>query len=204
MTFPPELLEYKQWVLWKMAEVDGRKTKLPISPWSGKLAACDKPQTWSAYRHVRFAAPRFRCDGVGFVFTEEDPFCGIDLDGCRTKDGIITPTAREVIDDLNSYSEVSPSGTGVHILVKAMLPGGGRRSGKIEVYESGRYFTMSGKHLEGTPRKIFDRQQEIDKLGADIFPLLLTVQRSSPVSAHPSDDDLIERAMHARNGDRFT
>jgi primase-polymerase (primpol)-like protein len=60
MDFPQELREYKQWVLWKMAEVDGRKTKLPISPWSGKLAACDKPQSWSTYRHSRFAAVSFR------------------------------------------------------------------------------------------------------------------------------------------------
>jgi primase-polymerase (primpol)-like protein len=204
MDIPQELIEYKQWVPWKMAEVDGRKTKLPISPWSGKLAACDKPQSWSTYRHSRFAAPRFRCDGVGFVFTADDPFCGVDLDGCRTPDGIIAPEARRIIDRLNSYSEVSPSGTGVHIFVKAKLPGGGRRTGKIEVYDSGRYFTMSGKHLEGTPRKIMDRQQEIDELSAEIFPVPSPPAKSSPAMAAMSDDDLIERAKRARNGDRFT
>jgi primase-polymerase (primpol)-like protein len=94
MQIPAELLEYKQWVLWRKATVDGRMTKLPISPWSGKLAACDKPQTWSTYNHVRYALRRFRCNGVGFVFTEEDPFCGIDLDGCRTANGLIMPEAR--------------------------------------------------------------------------------------------------------------
>src|SRR5258708_7649858 len=94
---PAELLEYKQWVLWRRAEVDGRKTKLPISPWSGKLASCNKPQTWSTYRHVRYALRRFRCDGVGFVFTEDDPFCGIDLDSCRSVNGVVAPEALRVI-----------------------------------------------------------------------------------------------------------
>jgi primase-polymerase (primpol)-like protein len=46
MHLPAELFEYKQWVLWRKAEVNGRITKVPISPWSGKAAACDKPQTW--------------------------------------------------------------------------------------------------------------------------------------------------------------
>jgi putative DNA primase/helicase len=204
MDIPRELIERKQWVLWKMAEVDGRKTKLPISPWSGKLAACDKPQSWSNYRHCRFAATLFHCDGVGFIFTADDPFCGVDLDGCRTPDGIVAPDARRIIDRLNSYAEVSPSGTGVHIFVKAKLPGGGRRTGKIEVYDSGRYFTVSGKHLDGTPRKIMNRQKEIVELSAETFPLPSPFARSSPALAELSDDDLIERAKRARNGDRFT
>jgi len=204
MDIPQELREYKQWVLWKMAEVDGRKTKLPISPWSGKLAACDKPQSWSTYRHSRFVATRFRCDGVGFVFTADDPFCGVDLDGCRTPDGIVAPDARRIIDRLNSYAEVSPSGTGVHIFLKAKLSGGGRRTGKIEVYDSGRYFTVSGKHLEGTPRKIMYRQSETDELSAEIFPVPLPSAKSSPALAELSDDELIDRAKRARNGDRFT
>jgi primase-polymerase (primpol)-like protein len=58
MKLPAELFDYRRWVLWRIAEVDGRKTKLPISPWSGKLASCDKPQTWSSYKHVRFALRR--------------------------------------------------------------------------------------------------------------------------------------------------
>src|SRR6202000_1386038 len=72
MYVPSELLDYKQWVLWRKAEVNGRVTKIPISPWCGKSAACDRPQTWSTYRHVCYTMRRFRCDGVGFVFTDSD------------------------------------------------------------------------------------------------------------------------------------
>jgi putative DNA primase/helicase len=114
MRLPLELLDYKQWVLWRRAEVNGRITKIPVSPWSGKPAACDKRQTWSTYRHVLYALRRFPCDGIGFVFTEADPFCGIDLDNCRTVNGPITPDALNIIRRFQSYTELSPSGTGAH------------------------------------------------------------------------------------------
>jgi primase-polymerase (primpol)-like protein len=201
---PFELLEYKQWVLWRLADVDGRKTKLPISPWSGKLAACDKPLTWSTYRHVRYALRRLRCDGIGFVFTEADPFCGIDLDGCRTSDGVIRPDALSIIYQLNSYTELSPSGTGVHILVKAKLPDRGRRNGKLEVYDSARYFTMTGNHLGSTPVEIAVRQSQLDELTRQQF--LSSPQPSAIVSsdlATLSDEEIIDRAKNARNGSRF-
>jgi putative DNA primase/helicase len=206
MKLPAELFDYRQWVLWRIAEVDGRKTILPISPWSDKLASCDKPQTWSSYKHVRFALRRFCCDGIGFVFTDDDPFCGIDLDKCRTANGIIAPEAFHIIQQLNSYSEISPSGTGIHVLIKAELQGRGRRRGKLEVYDSGRYFTITGNHLAGLPRDVYDRQAELHELMAEWFPALdsgLPVQMLSEL-AQLSDTDLIERARKARNGERFT
>ncbi|MDQ2842422.1 MAG: hypothetical protein M3Y72_15525, partial [Acidobacteriota bacterium] len=200
------LFDYRQWVLWRTAEVDGRRTKLPISPWSGKLASCDRPQTWSSYKRVRYALRRFRCDGIGFVFTDADPFCGIDLDKCRTVKGNIAPEALRIVQQLDSYSEFSPSGTGIHVLIKAELQGRGRRSGKLEVYNSGRYFTMTGNHVAGMQHDICDRQAELDGLMAELFPASdsgLPVQMLSDV-AQLSDTDLIERAKKACNGDRFT
>ena len=170
MRVPPELLEYKQWVLWRKTEVNGRITKVPISPWSGKAAACDKPQTWSTYRHVLYALRRFPCDGIGFVFTDADPFCGIDLDNCRAVNGTITPDALEMIRRFGSYTELSPSGMGAHILIKARLSGKGRRTGKIEIYDSGRYFTVTGKHVSGTPFAIQKRQEALESLAAELFP----------------------------------
>jgi primase-polymerase (primpol)-like protein len=204
MRLPTELFEYKQWVLWRKAEVNGRITKVPISPWSGKAAACDKPQTWSTYRHVRYALRRFPCDGIGFVFTDGDPFCGIDLDHCRNINGTITPEALDLIRRFESYTELSPSGTGAHILIKAKLQGKGRRASKIEVYDSCRYFTMTGKHLSGTPFVIHDRQQALEGVIAELFPSDVSLLSTVLGNARSiSDEDLIERAKHARNGDRF-
>ena len=203
---PPELIEYKQWVLWKKAEVNGRATKIPVSPWSGKPAACDKPQTWSSHKHVRFALRRFRCDGIGFVFTNNDPFCGIDLDGCRAVNGSIDPYALDLIRRVESYTELSPSGTGVHVLIKGKLSGSGRRRDKIELYDSGRYFTITGKHLTGTPFAIEDRQTALEHLQAELFPAEVVIPKPQVTFAslpNASDEELIRRAMNARNGERF-
>ncbi|MGH9770202.1 MAG: hypothetical protein ACRD4Q_00640 [Candidatus Acidiferrales bacterium] len=201
---PTELLDYKQWVLWRRAEINGRTTKIPISPWSGKAAACDKPQTWSTYRHVLYAMRRFPCHGIGFVFTEADPFCGIDLDQCRTVKGAIVPEALDLIKRLESYTELSPSGTGAHVLVKAKLPGRGRRRGKIEMYDTGRYFTITGKHLVGTPMRIQNCQAVLEQLADELFPKPSSVpQDTFSTALSLSDEELIERAKNARNGDRF-
>jgi putative DNA primase/helicase len=199
MRVPAELIGYKQWVLWRKLAVNGRCTKVPISPWSGKAAACDKPQTWSTFWHVRHAVEKYHCDGIGFVFTDADPFCGIDLDQCRTINGLIAPEALELIRRFDSYTELSPSGTGVHILIEARLPGRGRRSGKIEAYESGRYFTITGKHLGGTPAGIRCRQQVLDDFSAEPH----AVPRCLNIATDVSDEELIARAMNSSNGGRF-
>jgi putative DNA primase/helicase len=204
MRLPPELFEYKQWVLWRKAEVSGRITKVPISPWTGKAAACDNPQTWSTHRHVRYALRRFPCDGIGFVFTDADPFCGIDLDHCRNVNGTIAPDALDMIRRFGSYTELSPSGTGAHILIKAKLHGKGRRTGRVEIYDSGRYFTVTGKHLSGTPLAILNRQKALEDLRAELFPSEVSLPNAVLESAgNLSDKELLERAKNARNGDRF-
>jgi putative DNA primase/helicase len=169
MAIPSELLDYRQWILWRRTELNGRIAKLPISPWSGKLASCDKRHTWSTYRHVCYARRNFRADGVGFVFTSSDPFCGIDLDQCRTRDGKIAPEAQAVIGRIASYAEVSPSCAGIHILVRAKLHGPGRRTGKIELYDSGRYFTITGQQLWNSSVRIENRQSRVEKLLCEVF-----------------------------------
>lgn len=105
MKLPAELFDYRQWVLWRIAEVDGRKTKLPISPWSGKLASCDKPHTWSSYKHVRYALRRFRCDGIGFVSQTPIPF----VESIWTSAGPSTASLRLRLSASFSNSKVIPN-----------------------------------------------------------------------------------------------
>lgn len=201
---PAELTEYKQWLLWRRMEVNGRTAKVPISPWTGKAAGCNQPQTWSTFRHVCVALKRYRADGIGFVFMDSDPFCGIDLDNCRDTDGRTNEEALEIIRQIGSYAEISPSGNGVHIIIKARLGRPGWRTSGLEVYAAGRYFTMSGKHLHGTPEGIEERQEELDKLLKERFP-------PEPRKLEPtvtecfglSDTALIEKAATAKSGLRF-
>ena len=82
-------------------------------------------------------------DGIGLQLGP--PCVGIDLDKCRNAEsGVIELWAKEIIEKLNSYTEISPSGTGIHIWVKGAIPKTGRRKGRIEIYDSGRdYFTVN-------------------------------------------------------------
>lgn len=96
--------------------------------------------------------------GLGFVFTENDDLCGIDLDDC-IHGGMVDLWAEEIIDKINSYAEISPSGTGVHIICKAHLEKG-FKSGDFEAYCSGRYFTMTFNKIRDMD--IQERQKEVN------------------------------------------
>ena len=150
------------------------------------------------------------------MFSEDDPYCGIDLDACRNPEtGEITKLARQIIDRMDSYSEISPSGTGVKIFIRGVVPGLRRKNPKkkIEVYDRRRFFVVTGHHLPGTPKTIAARQEELEAFYSWLFP---KEEEPSPtpngsLSGAPgftvkhdlSDEDILSRAYRAANGDRF-
>ena len=190
---PQELKALRQWVAWwsvagqgvPVALPNSRPTrpleprpkphKLPINAATGGLAMANNPGTWTTYEQAARAVERFGVTGVGFVFAPEGPYTGIDLDDCRHPEtGEIAPWARRILDDLASYTEVSPSGRGVKLIVRATLPGGrGRRkkleSGEIEMYSRDRYFTITGQRVPGVPETIEDRAAALQALYDRMF-----------------------------------
>jgi hypothetical protein len=161
------------------------------------------------------------CDGIGFMFAETDPYVGIDLDKCCDRGtGVLEGWARRIVERLNSYTELSPSGTGVHIILRASLLATveklGReeiqhKSGSIEIYDRDRYFTVTGRHLAGTPSTIEDRQEELDDLYLAMFPQEHREREEvgdpqSGVRLTLDDEFIIEQAGKARggNGAKFT
>ncbi len=88
-------------------------------------------------------------DGLGFVFCSGDPFVGIDLDGCRDPEtGEVAPWAQKIISSVEEgHVEISPSGTGIHIIVEGAVRGGGMRKGRAEMYSRDRFFTVTGRVL---------------------------------------------------------
>ena len=152
----PVFLKTKhQWVLWKLEEVNGKLTKVPYQV-NGKKASSTNPDTWTDYQTAVTCATINSKGGIGFVVN--DDVIGIDIDGCRDpKTGEIAEWADAVIEALGSYTEVTPSGTGVRVLVSGALPEGSRHvfdidptvgygdKVKFEVYSRARYFTVSGK-----------------------------------------------------------
>jgi len=145
----PDALKIRpQWVNWRYAWQEEKWTKHPYSPRSGKKASSTDLLTWSIFEHVFDAYEVGGYDGVGFVLCSGDPFTGIDLDGCREPESEeIAPWAEEIVRYFDSYTELSPSGMGVHVLVKAKAPAFLKRPG-LEMYSTERYLTMTG-HVVG-------------------------------------------------------
>lgn len=148
---PKELKKLPQWVAWQYKHNPNnpeKQKKVPINPMTGELASVKEPETLGTFEA---AVKRFRkggVDGIGFVFTKNDPYVGIDLDNCRNnKTGRIKLWARKIVNAFASYTEISPSGSGVHILAKGQLPGKGKKVGDIEMYDQGRYFTVTGETI---------------------------------------------------------
>lgn len=210
---PAGLRERAQWVCWKYAERKGRRTKVPVCARGGPASATDLA-TWATFEEASGAAgtdPGIA--GVGFVFTADDGLVGIDLDGCIGDDGELVPSARGIIESIDSYTEVSPSGRGVKIFVQGAKPAGARCRSKAiegfkeaEVYSEGRFFTVTGRHVAGTPRAVNGRQPQIEALCARLWPSRREAARGRAADGggfHGDDDALVERAGSARNGGLF-
>lgn len=148
-----ELAKLRQWVCWKMElSPKGKPTKVPYQP-NGYKASSTNRKHWSDHTDCFAAAyVEGKFDGIGFVFTADDPYVGVDLDKCQT-DGVLTPFASEAIQLLSSYTETSPSGTGLHIICRGSLPAA-VKTDRIEMYDRGRFFCFTGQQLEGAPETI--------------------------------------------------
>jgi primase-polymerase (primpol)-like protein len=145
---PEELRRRPQWLVWKYEERDGRPTKIPyIAGGVGRASSTDS-LTWRTFDEAAQAlkASPGRYDGIGFVFSSGDPFAGVDLDKCRDPEtGELEEWAAEIVASLGGYAEASPSGTGVHIIVRGKARN--KKRGRVEAYSSERYFTMTGRVL---------------------------------------------------------
>lgn len=143
---PEELRLRPQWVVWRLEERDNKPTKVPYIAGGVGKADTTNSETWRTFEEAVQALRTGRYDGIGFVFSSGDPFAGVDLDDCRDPEtDELEEWAAEIIRNLDGYAEVSPSGGGVHIIVRGKAPN--KRRGKIEAYSSERYFTMTGRVL---------------------------------------------------------
>lgn len=210
---PEALREREQFVCWKPQQRPGKETKVPIDVHNSKLARTDDPATWATLEEAIPYARRHAC-GVGYVFAADDPFVGVDLDDCfDPESGELADWAMFVVWHLASYTEVSPSGRGVHLWMRGALPPGRRRAGHIELYDRLRFFTVTGQALTGAPladtaAPIAERTAELAALHALIFPprpvvVPPTRERGNAGSASLTDDEVIARASDAANGHKF-
>ncbi len=146
---PAELKIIPRWLLWRLEERDGKPTKPPYQA-NGKPASVDDPATWTSFDEALAAYQAGGFSGVGIVLTDDDDLVGTDLDKCLNLDtGELEPTAAAIVAALPTYCEVSPSGRGLRLFGFGKLPTGGRRKGKVELYDTGRYLTVTGHQFNG-------------------------------------------------------
>jgi hypothetical protein len=154
MLIPAELRDLAQWVVWRYEFRNGKWTKMPYQPGDpSSKAKADDPSTWGTFAEAEAAYHAGGFNGIGFEFSRDDPYFGVDLDNCL-KDGEVLPWAASMLEMLEgTYGEISPSGNGVKFIGRGKLPGdtGTRRSGlgpdetgALEVYDHGRFFTITG------------------------------------------------------------
>jgi hypothetical protein len=159
---PQEIKELRQWVSWKFEKRDGKPIKVPYNP-AGGPASCSDPATWGSFEEALHA------NGGLVGFQLQAPYVVIDLDKCRDPETrTISPLATALMRKLDSYTEVSPSGTGIHIWVRGKLPIGRRRTDGFEIYDSSRFMTVTGDVV--VPKQtIPDRSAELLEVYREAF-----------------------------------
>lgn len=206
---PAELRALAQWVAWRATppkKPGGKLGKRPIDPTRGTGASITDPSTWGTLDSAMELARAEGLAGIGFVFSTDDEFVGVDLDKCRNPEsGELEEWAQEIVTRLASYTEVSPSGTGVHVIVRGKLPEGGRRKGPLEMYDSARFFTVTAERVGDTPANVELRQAELAALHAVTFGPArdLAVSSAPRVTIEASDDALIVAGRSGPHGQLF-
>lgn len=194
---PAELHHLKQWVCWKAVKNEkGKITKIPVNPNNGKNAMSNNPETWTDMMGAVVAVDKFGLDGIGFML--ENGYFGVDLDDCDND------LKNEFIDHMQSYTEVSQSGNGIHIICKGKLPKGKRRTKGIEMYDNNRFFVMTGNKIgnyaivDGTDKiKQLHDKYLTDKKEEEVETVIVNERIVL------NDNDILLKAQNSKNGLQF-
>lgn len=213
---PYELKELEHWCCYKLVwdEKRDKYTKIPYDAKTGLKAKSNDESTWTDFE-TAYNAMKYGFDGLGFFFKE--PYIGIDLDNVKEdierylansdKDDHDNNIVSEFVDLLGSYAEISPSGNGIHIIIKGELPPNGRRKGNVEIYTSGRFFTMTGNAIGGYTHIADDTDYGKIKYlhNKYIATSEPTTQKNTTVSNGNglSEEEIIDIALKSKTGVRF-
>lgn len=173
---PNELKQHNRWCNWKLVERNGKETKIPIDSNTGQNAKSNDPSTWGSFEEA-IEGLEYNT-GIGYFFAE--PYMGIDIDDVSEdldkfmRNDLSENIVFDMYEGLKSYAEISPSGKGIHIILKGKVPSSRRRKDNVEMYDSGRFFTMTGKTLgkytnvsepdEKAIKRVYNKYIESDKI----------------------------------------
>ncbi len=208
-TIPDELKLFNQFVLWKLVQTSTRLAKLPYQV-TGHVARINDPSTWSSYHDCVATFVKQKYDGIGFVLTQHDPFTAIDFDHVIDAGNKINQWVKGIIQNLQSYTEVSQSGKGLHTFIRTTKTKINRRiqlstDQSIEVYNTSRFIALTGRFLHQYPLMIQDCEEQLHDIISN-QPALPVVQswtndRECPVCC---EDRVVIEAVLYRFGERFS
>lgn len=212
---PEELKELKQWCCFKLEQRGEKMTKIPVDANTGGFGKSNDESTWATFEVAHEAIKKYNLDGLGFYF--KAPYFGIDIDGVKEDiDRYLSGIEKEqennivaeFIEMMGSYSEISVSGTGIHIIAKGELPEGARRKGNVEMYDSGRFFVMTGNKIGSYSQIIDDDYGRINYLHQKYLKKSEVAATSKQANKEKpgttlSQDEIIDIALKSRSGGRF-
>lgn len=203
---PAEMRDYKQWVVWRYEEsIEGKPTKVPYNAVSNYKASVTNSNDWASFSDAFMAATSGKYDGLGFVLTANDPFVFIDLDTPKDKTAeefqAIQERQNKIFNSFQSYAELSPSGTGAHIIVKGDIPSGRKRS-SIEIYSKERYMTMTGNIIPGSEPKIREYHELANVLWSEMGNKVEYLMHDGNAPQTKTDAEVIASACNAINGEK--
>ena len=191
---PNELKKVNQWVCWQ------GEAKIPKNPANGQNAKSNDKKTWGTFEQAVKACDTFGFDGLGFMFSK--PYFGIDLDHCLDNLDFVD----EFVETLQSYTEISRSGSGIHIICKGKLPEGSRRKGGVEMYSEGRYFICTGNIYNPSYVDVKDCTESVKILHNKYLPTSVPkAEISRPYEIIDLDDaEVIDKARACKSGSLFS
>lgn len=206
---PAELKALRQWVCWQAVPDPARPDhprKTPVNPMTGGGAMSNNPDTWADYDTAVRESKKYT--GIGFMFA--NGYFGVDIDNVEDaiedyKNGNTDNIVAEFIGTLRSYAEYSQSGRGIHIICRGKLPPGGRRKGNVEMYDSGRFFVMTGR-VASEYTEIADGGERIKPLHEKYIGGARPKPNRSPAAVQPvnlSDAEILQKAGEAKAGAVF-
>lgn len=211
---PRTLTDLPRWVVWRLGHRGNRWQKTPYNARRPeRKALVNQPSTWSTFSQAYMAYQGDdSLDGIGFVLNG-DGIAGLDLDHAVTSDGSYKPWAEEILERLpGAYVESSPSGMGLRAFFRGRLPAPGKQraygDGKIELYDTGRYLTVTGQAYQARHR-LPRLDKEVMALHTDFFGIavsksrvvITTMTRGRGPELSPADQDVLQRLFRGRDGE---
>lgn len=193
---PPEMLAAPRWII--------HRAKVPLDHRTGRPGAVTDPAIRLPFGEANRVAAEMRADGLGYVLG--DGWCGVDLDDVRdVATGAVAEWAGAIVHRLDAYTEVSVSGTGLHVICRGSLPPGRRRHGRgVELYDRARHFVMTARPYVDAPLAVPDRTDELARLHGELFPAVAAPAITRAPVAGLDDAAVLDRCRAAANGAKFS